>query len=249
MRIAIDIDSTLHHYWDELADAAKRRFGVELPYDHQHTWKISRLQRRAAAGGHRGHPLRRGHRPRAALSGRGRHRQRLARRRPPDPHHQPPRGALPPRHGGLAGGHRPAVRRPALLLRQGQPLRGARHRRPHRRQPGHPASRDRARHGGGDARASVEPGAVRGGVRGRQRRRLAGPGRRARATPAAVGPRVIVSRHDPTRCQRIAAHRSPLPARPLRAPTCAPICPASSPSARSTTGGARSASRASWTAR
>ena len=44
MRIAIDIDSTLHHYWDELAGAAKRRFGVALPYDHQHTWKISRLR-------------------------------------------------------------------------------------------------------------------------------------------------------------------------------------------------------------
>ena len=44
MRIAIDIDSTLHHYWDELADSAKRRFGVDLPYEHQHTWKITRLR-------------------------------------------------------------------------------------------------------------------------------------------------------------------------------------------------------------
>jgi hypothetical protein len=44
MRIAIDIDSTLHHYWDELAEAAKRRFGVDLPYEHQHTWKITRLR-------------------------------------------------------------------------------------------------------------------------------------------------------------------------------------------------------------
>jgi 5'(3')-deoxyribonucleotidase len=44
MRIAIDIDSTLHHYWGELADSAKRRFGVDLPYEHQHTWKISRLR-------------------------------------------------------------------------------------------------------------------------------------------------------------------------------------------------------------
>jgi uncharacterized protein len=44
MRIAIDIDSTLHHYWDELARAAKRRFGVELPYDEQRTWAISRLR-------------------------------------------------------------------------------------------------------------------------------------------------------------------------------------------------------------
>jgi uncharacterized protein len=44
MRIAIDIDSTLHHYWDELASSAKRRFGVDLPYEHQHTWKITRLR-------------------------------------------------------------------------------------------------------------------------------------------------------------------------------------------------------------
>ena len=35
MKIAIDIDSTLHHYWDAFAAAAKRRFGVDLPYEHQ----------------------------------------------------------------------------------------------------------------------------------------------------------------------------------------------------------------------
>ena len=44
MRIAIDIDSTLHHYWDQLAAAAKRRFGVVLPYDEQVTWGISQLR-------------------------------------------------------------------------------------------------------------------------------------------------------------------------------------------------------------
>jgi uncharacterized protein len=44
MLIAIDIDSTLHHYWDQLADAAKRRFGVELIYDEQRTWRITRLR-------------------------------------------------------------------------------------------------------------------------------------------------------------------------------------------------------------
>jgi uncharacterized protein len=44
MRIAIDIDSTLHHYWDALSAAAKRRFGVDLPYDQQLTWAISRLR-------------------------------------------------------------------------------------------------------------------------------------------------------------------------------------------------------------
>ncbi len=44
MKIAIDIDSTLHHYWDDLRDAAKRRFGVDLPYEHQITWSIDRLK-------------------------------------------------------------------------------------------------------------------------------------------------------------------------------------------------------------
>jgi len=44
MRIAIDIDSTLHHYWDVLSDAAQRRFGVDLPYEEQYTWGITRLK-------------------------------------------------------------------------------------------------------------------------------------------------------------------------------------------------------------
>ena len=44
MRIAVDIDSTMHHYWDQLAAVAKRRFGVDLPYDEQVTWRISRLR-------------------------------------------------------------------------------------------------------------------------------------------------------------------------------------------------------------
>jgi beta-phosphoglucomutase-like phosphatase (HAD superfamily) len=44
MRIAIDIDSTLHHYWNLLSDAALRRFGIELPYEEQFTWGITRLR-------------------------------------------------------------------------------------------------------------------------------------------------------------------------------------------------------------
>jgi hypothetical protein len=44
MRIAIDIDSTLHHYWDVLSEAAHRRFGVDLPYEEQLTWGITRLR-------------------------------------------------------------------------------------------------------------------------------------------------------------------------------------------------------------
>ena len=44
MRIAIDIDSTLHHYWDVLSEVSVRRFGIELPYDEQFTWGITRLR-------------------------------------------------------------------------------------------------------------------------------------------------------------------------------------------------------------
>jgi uncharacterized HAD superfamily protein len=44
MRIAIDIDSTLHHYWDRLSAAALRRFGIELPYEEQLDWGVTRLR-------------------------------------------------------------------------------------------------------------------------------------------------------------------------------------------------------------
>jgi uncharacterized HAD superfamily protein len=43
LRIAIDVDSTLHHYWDQFAAAAKRRFGVDLPYENQ-MWQIDALR-------------------------------------------------------------------------------------------------------------------------------------------------------------------------------------------------------------
>jgi uncharacterized HAD superfamily protein len=44
MRIAVDIDSTLHHYWDQLAAAARRRFGIDLPYQEQLTWTVTLLR-------------------------------------------------------------------------------------------------------------------------------------------------------------------------------------------------------------
>lgn len=44
-RIAIDIDSTLHHYWDLLERIAHERFGVRLPYDTQTDWGITQLER------------------------------------------------------------------------------------------------------------------------------------------------------------------------------------------------------------
>jgi uncharacterized protein len=44
VRLAIDIDSTLHPYWDQLAAVAQARFGIDLPYAAQSTWAIDRLQ-------------------------------------------------------------------------------------------------------------------------------------------------------------------------------------------------------------
>lgn len=42
-RIALDIDSTLHHYWDLLERIAAERFGVTLRYEDQHRWGIATL--------------------------------------------------------------------------------------------------------------------------------------------------------------------------------------------------------------
>jgi hypothetical protein len=44
VRIAIDVDSTIHHYWDVLSEISQRRFGIELPYEEQFTWGITRLR-------------------------------------------------------------------------------------------------------------------------------------------------------------------------------------------------------------
>lgn len=44
MRIGVDIDSTLHHYWDVLSEVSQRRFGIDLPYEEQLTWGITRLK-------------------------------------------------------------------------------------------------------------------------------------------------------------------------------------------------------------
>lgn len=44
MRIAVDIDSTLHDYWGVLSEISVRRFGVQLPYEEQLTWGLTRLR-------------------------------------------------------------------------------------------------------------------------------------------------------------------------------------------------------------
>jgi uncharacterized protein len=46
-RIALDIDSTLHHYWDLLQRVAAERYGIDLPYEEQRDWGITALERDA----------------------------------------------------------------------------------------------------------------------------------------------------------------------------------------------------------
>ena len=44
-RIALDIDSTLHHYWDLLERIAHERYEVAIPYAEQSGWGITALER------------------------------------------------------------------------------------------------------------------------------------------------------------------------------------------------------------
>src|SRR3954447_24151427 len=44
-RIAIDIDSTLHHYWDLFRSIVNERYGVDLAYEEQTDWGITQIPR------------------------------------------------------------------------------------------------------------------------------------------------------------------------------------------------------------
>jgi uncharacterized protein len=48
-RIALDIDSTLHHYWDLFSRVVRERLGIDLPYEHQRTWGIDGVPREELA--------------------------------------------------------------------------------------------------------------------------------------------------------------------------------------------------------
>ena len=80
-RIALDIDSTLHPYWDLLQRVVRERYGVELPYEEQYDWGITALERDAVV-----HCVEETHSDENILAGvpydgRGRDRARLARAR------------------------------------------------------------------------------------------------------------------------------------------------------------------------
>ena len=124
MRIAIDIDSTLHHYWDQLADAAKRRFGVDAALRASRS-RGTITPPASPSSSRRASPrptptsaiLAAEPYPGAVETVRAWHEAG-----PLHPHHHPPRrrGATRATARWLDA-DRPALRRALLLLRQGQP--------------------------------------------------------------------------------------------------------------------------------
>jgi FMN phosphatase YigB (HAD superfamily) len=44
-RIALDIDSTLHHYWDLFEKVVQDRYGVAVPYHEQTQWGVTVIDR------------------------------------------------------------------------------------------------------------------------------------------------------------------------------------------------------------
>ncbi len=43
MLVAIDVDSTLHDYWEQFSTAAYELHGVDLPYERQLAWRVDAL--------------------------------------------------------------------------------------------------------------------------------------------------------------------------------------------------------------
>ena len=202
MRFAIDIDSTLHPYWDQLAEIAKRRYGVDLPYDTPVHVGDRRARARAAEDDRRRDPQPGARAQRRAVPRRGRGHHALARAGPLHPHHEPPGDGHARPHGRVAGADRPPARRPVLLLRQDHPLRGAPDRRAHRRLAGQPAARRRSGYHRGDARAPVEPG----------RCRTSSPPPTGRRWPAAWSRTCREGTRTPARPSRVPArHRAGAP--------------------------------------
>jgi hypothetical protein len=46
-KIALDVDSTIHHYWDVLQRVVRDRYGIDLPYEEQRSWDITAIERDA----------------------------------------------------------------------------------------------------------------------------------------------------------------------------------------------------------
>ena len=225
MRIAIDIDSTLHHYWDQFAAIAKRRFGVDLPYEHAAHLGDHAAAARAGPRLRRGDATREQHvlaaepYPGAVEAIRALARGRATSSTSPRTAHRGPR-----RDRALARADRAALRRALLLVRQGRAA--ACELEIDVLIDDSPVNLLRAAEAGITRRhdhAPVEPRPVRGG------------GHRVRAR---------TGRRSPQRAgagARVSEHRA-LPA-PDRRATRGRCCPRSSPTARSPTGAARSASR------
>ena len=192
VRIAIDIDSTLHHHWPLVAAAAKRRFGVELPYEQQFPSagrRLSEEQLRVciedthtdeAIAGARPYPhavetvngwYDAGHS--IHITSHRAERSLTATRRWLDD--------IGLRHHELCCGDDKVAR-----------CRADRHRAAHRRQPGHPPARPRRRHPRGHAPPPLERARVRRAGR-HLRRRLAGARPRPRAGPRRLTGRSVTT--------------------------------------------------------
>ena len=125
-KIALDIDSTLHPYWDLLQRIVRERYGLELPYEEQYDWGITGLERDAVV-----HCVEETHSDENILAGvpyenavetvRDWHEQghwiHVTSHRRAQTAEATARWLEQDRH---------ALRRPALLVRQGHPLRRAR---------------------------------------------------------------------------------------------------------------------------
>ena len=247
-RIALDIDSTLHHYWDLVPAGGARAprpgpalRGTARLGDHA-------LERDASSPASR-RPTRREHPGRRAVSGRRRDRSRLARGGPLDPRHQPPRDRT-----------RDATAR--WLERIGMPYDDLH------------CSFDKVTRcvelGSTSSSTTVRSTSSARRAAGSSARPLFTPGTRTSSRRddaigahdwaelrAALDPVLTCSNRprpdDQPESREAGARRTtrgPQPRLPaVRRTTCAATCPASSPSASSTTGAAPSASRASSTRR
>ena len=110
-KIALDIDSTLHHYWDLLQRIAHERYGVDLPYEEQRDWGITVLERDAVV-----HCVEESHSDENIAAGvpypdAVETVRELARRRALDPRDEPPARRAPtrPRRPGSTGSGCPST--------------------------------------------------------------------------------------------------------------------------------------------
>ena len=227
VRLAIDIDSTLHPYWDQLAEIAQRRFGVDLPYDDAvHVGDRPRCGPSSCRPASRRPTAPSTCSPPSPTPARSRRSARWHEAGPLHPHHRATARPTPtpPPSGGCEQIGLPHDELYCSYDKIARCVRD-RDRRADRRLAGQPRAGARGGHHRRDARAPVEPRPVRGG-----------------GHHCAPDWPTLAQRLEPA-AERMSEQRA-LPGAARDSTTRASLCPRSSPSARSPTGAAPSASRA-----